>query len=130
MYQEQARKRSEAQHQSQKAREQWPKAVYYTDYRPMLEKEKDSIDAVIVSTPDHMHAPIAMAAMQLGKHVYVEKPLTHNISEARQLTEAAKQYKLVTQKGSVLSRKLSTVVGSSPQVSSPGCYARRGFLVV
>ncbi len=85
--------------QSQKAREQWPKAIYYTDYRRMLEKEKDNIDAVIVSTPDHMHAPIAMAAMQLGKHVYVEKPLTHNISEARQLTEAAEQYQLVTQMG-------------------------------
>jgi hypothetical protein len=65
----------------------------------MLEKEARKIDAVIVSTPDHMHAPIALAAMQLGKHVYVEKPLTHNIAEARQLTEAAKRYKVVTQMG-------------------------------
>ena len=85
--------------QAKTTREQWPKATYYTDYRKMLDKEKDNIDAVIVSTPDHMHAPIAMAAMQLGKHVYVEKPLAHNISEARKLTEAAKQYQVVTQMG-------------------------------
>ena len=85
--------------QAQKAREMFPSAPYYKDYRKMLEKEAKNIDAVIVSTPDHMHAPIAMAAMQLGKHVYVEKPLTHNIAEARQLTVAAKQYKVVTQMG-------------------------------
>jgi len=85
--------------QVQKARELLPKAAYYKDYRKMLENEAGNIDAVIVSTPDHMHAPIAMAAMQLGKHVYVEKPLTHNIKEARQLTEAARQYKVVTQMG-------------------------------
>ncbi len=85
--------------QAQKARELLPQAAYYKDYRKMLEKEAGNFDAVIVSTPDHMHAPIAMAAMQLGKHVYVEKPLTHNIKEARQLTEAARQYKVVTQMG-------------------------------
>ena len=87
------------QRQAKKTREQWPKATYHTDYRTMLEKEKGNIDAVIVSTPDHMHAPIAMAAMELGKHVYVEKPLTHSIAEARQLTEAAQRYKVVTQMG-------------------------------
>ena len=85
--------------QAKKTREQWPKAAYYTDYRQMLEKEKNNIDAVIVSTPDHMHASIALAAMELGKHVYVEKPLTHNIAEARKLTQAAEQYKVVTQMG-------------------------------
>ncbi len=85
--------------QARAAREKWPQARYYTDYRQMLEKEARKIDAVIVSTPDHMHAPIALAAMQLGKHVYVEKPLTHSIAEARQLTEAAKKYKVVTQMG-------------------------------
>ena len=64
----------------------------------MLEKQKD-IDAVLVATPDHAHAVIAMAAMQLGKHVYVQKPLTRTISEARALTEAARKYKVVTQMG-------------------------------
>lgn len=85
--------------QAQKARDEHPKATYYTDYRTLLDKEKDNIDAVIVSTPDHMHAPIALAAMQLGKHVYVEKPLTHSIAEARKLTEAAERYQVVTQMG-------------------------------
>jgi hypothetical protein len=64
----------------------------------MFEKQKD-IDAVIVATPDHMHALVAMNAMQLGKHVYVQKPLTRTISEARALTEAARKYKVVTQMG-------------------------------
>jgi predicted dehydrogenase len=81
------------------ARKKWPDAPYYKDYRVMLEKEVKNIDAVIVTTPDHMHAPIALAAMQLGKHVYVEKPLTHDIYEARMLTEAAKRYRVVTQMG-------------------------------
>jgi predicted dehydrogenase len=77
----------------------FPQAKYYKDYRKMLETEHKSIDAVSVSSPDHMHAVQAMAAMQLGKHVYVQKPLTHDIFEARALTEAAKQYKVVTQMG-------------------------------
>ena len=77
----------------------FPKAKYYKDYRKMLEAEHKSIDVVSVSSPDHMHAVQAMAAMQLGKHVYVQKPLTHDIFEARALTEAAKKYKLVTQMG-------------------------------
>ena len=77
----------------------FPKAKYYKDYRKMLELEHKSIDAVSVSTPDHSHAVQAMAAMQLGKHVYVQKPLTHDIFEARALTEAAIRYKVVTQMG-------------------------------
>lgn len=77
----------------------FPKAKYYKDYREMLDKDGKSIDGVVVSTPDHNHAMIAMAAMQLGKHVYVEKPLTHDIYEARKLTEAAKKYQVVTQMG-------------------------------
>jgi predicted dehydrogenase len=85
--------------QAKEARQKWPGARYHKDYRIMLEKENKNIDAVIVSTPDHMHFPMAMAAMQLGKHVYVEKPLTHDIYEARMLTEAAKKYKTVTQMG-------------------------------
>src|SRR5690606_13743075 len=75
----------------------FPKAKYYKDFRKMLDKEHRHIDAVSVSTPDHNHAVQAMAAMQLGKHVYVQKPLTHDIYEARALTEAAKKYKVVTQ---------------------------------
>jgi len=81
------------------SRKQWPGAPYYKDYRELLEKENKNIDAVIVTTPDHMHAPIALAAMQLGKHVYCEKPLTHDIYEARILSRAAEKYKVVTQMG-------------------------------
>lgn len=77
----------------------FPKAQYFKDYREMLDKEAKNIDAVVISTPDHNHAMIAMAAMQLGKHVYVEKPLSHDIYEARQLTLAAQRYKVVTQMG-------------------------------
>jgi predicted dehydrogenase len=77
----------------------FPKAKYFKDYRIMLEQEHKHIDAVSVSTPDHNHAVQAMAAMQLGKHVYVQKPLTHDIYEARALTEAAQKYKVVTQMG-------------------------------
>ncbi len=82
-----------------KARERWPKAPYYRDFRQMLEKERKNIDAVIITTPDHMHAVQALAAMQMGKHVYLEKPLTHDIFEARLLTQAAEKYKVVTQMG-------------------------------
>ncbi|WP_153796376.1 Gfo/Idh/MocA family protein [Foetidibacter luteolus] len=77
----------------------YPKAKHYRDFREMLEKEGKSIDAVSVSTPDHTHAVAAMAAMQLNKHVYVQKPLTHDIYEARMLTQAAHRYKVVTQMG-------------------------------
>jgi predicted dehydrogenase len=81
------------------ARKKWPDTPYYRDYRDMLDKEHKHIDAVIVTIPDHMHGVAAMAAIQLGKHVYVEKPLTHDIYEARMLTEAARKYKVVTQMG-------------------------------
>ena len=77
----------------------YAKAKYYKDFRQMLEKEHKHIDAVSVSTPDNIHGIAALAAMQLGKHVYVQKPLTHDIYEARMLTEAAKRYKVVTQMG-------------------------------
>ncbi|WP_312698360.1 Gfo/Idh/MocA family protein [Sphingobacterium mizutaii] len=81
------------------SRKRFPKAKYYKDYREMLDKEHKNIDAVSVSTPDHNHAIQALAAMQLGKHVYVQKPLAHDVWEARVLTEAAKKYKVVTQMG-------------------------------
>ena len=77
----------------------FPKATHFKDFRVMLDKMAKDIDAITVSTPDHTHAVIAMAAMELGKHVYVQKPLTHNIYEARKLTEAAREYKVVTQMG-------------------------------
>jgi predicted dehydrogenase len=76
----------------------YPNAKKYRDFRRMLDEQKD-IDAVIVATPDHTHAVIAMAAMQRGKHVYVQKPLTRLVSEARALTEAARKYKVQTQMG-------------------------------
>ena len=78
--------------------EKYPNAKIYVDYRVMLEKQKD-IDAVIIATPDHTHAVVALAAMQLGKHVYVQKPLSHSVYEARLLTEAARKYNVVTQMG-------------------------------
>jgi Oxidoreductase family, NAD-binding Rossmann fold len=76
----------------------WDKATKYKDFRRMLEKEK-SLDAVTVIIPDHMHAHVALVAMQLGKHVYVEKPLTRTPWEARLLTDAAVKYKVATQMG-------------------------------
>ena len=79
--------------------EKHPNAKRYKDFREMLDKEGKNIDAVTVSTPDHNHAIVAMHAMQRGKHVYVQKPMTHNIYEARMLTEAARKYKVVTQMG-------------------------------
>jgi predicted dehydrogenase len=82
-----------------KSFENFPKAKFYKDFREMLEKEHKGIDAVSVSTPDHTHAVAAMAAMQLGKHVYVQKPLTYSIYESRMLTEAARKYRVVTQMG-------------------------------
>lgn len=81
------------------SRKKFEKASYYNDFRIMLEKEKNNIDACSISTPDHTHAVATLAAMQLGKHVYTQKPLTHDIYEARILTEAAKKYKVVTQMG-------------------------------
>src|SRR6188472_78067 len=85
--------------QAKKSRERFPKAKYYKDFREMLDKEHKNFDAVSVSTPDHTHAVAGMAAMQLGKHVYIQKPLAHDIYEARKLTEAALKYKVVTQMG-------------------------------
>ncbi|MDF1849410.1 MAG: Gfo/Idh/MocA family oxidoreductase [Verrucomicrobiales bacterium] len=77
----------------------YPNAKRYTDWREMLEVEGDAIDAVVISTPDHLHAVSAMAAIQMGKHVYVEKPLTLTISEARALHAAAKEKGVCTQMG-------------------------------
>lgn len=78
--------------------ERFPKAKLYSDFRKMLDKEK-GLDAVTISTPDHVHGPAAKYAMERGVHVYVQKPMTHNIREARMLTEMARANKIVTQMG-------------------------------
>jgi predicted dehydrogenase len=85
--------------QTVETRKRFPKARVYKDFRELLDKEKNNIDACSISTPDNVHAVATIAAMQLGKHVYTQKPLTHDIYEARKLTEAAKKYKVVTQMG-------------------------------
>lgn len=79
--------------------EKFPNAKKFADFRKMFDKMGSSIDAVMISTPDHTHFPAAMAAMQLGKHVYVEKPLAHNIWQLRTLRKAAKHYGVITQMG-------------------------------
>ena len=75
-----------------------PNAKQYKDFRKMLE-EMPEIDAITISTPDHTHAPAAYLAMSLGKHVYVQKPLTHTVAEARLLTNLAKETGVITQMG-------------------------------
>jgi predicted dehydrogenase len=79
--------------------ELFPDVPRFKDYRKMFDAMAKDIDAVVIATPDHMHALPALMAMELGKHVYVEKPLTHNIGEARQLLNASRKYKVVTQMG-------------------------------
>ena len=81
-----------------KLKERYPDIRIYQDWRVLLEKEKN-LHSINVSTPDHMHAAIAMSAMQLGRHVYVQKPLAHDIHEVRRLTQFAHGKKLVTQMG-------------------------------
>lgn len=81
------------------AKKLFPEAKVFSDYRVMLSELKDDIDAVIVSTPDHTHAPVSMQAMDLGKHVYCQKPLTHHVSEARAMKKIAADKQLITQMG-------------------------------
>ncbi len=77
----------------------FPKARRFRDFRVMFDKMEKEIDAVIIATPDHTHAVATMEAMRRGKHVYTQKPLTHSIWEARQLTEAARRHGVATQMG-------------------------------
>src|SRR2546426_12023605 len=84
--------------QGDKVKEGYAKAKRHTDFRKMLEQQKD-IDAVLCATPDHLHAVVAKTAMDLGKHVYCEKPLTWSVNESRLLRETARKSKLVTQMG-------------------------------
>ena len=85
------------EHRLERAAQRYPGAKQYTDWRKLLE-QKD-IDALTISTPDHMHAAVAYQAMSLGKHVYTQKPLTHSVYEARALTRLAKEKGVVTQMG-------------------------------
>ena len=82
-----------------KSYEKFPKAKKYHDYRRLFDELHETIDAVVIATPDHMHAPIAMRAIKEGMHVYCEKPLTHDLYEARRLAEAAAEAKVATQMG-------------------------------
>jgi len=82
-----------------RTRRTYPEAPYYHDWREMYDKEGKNFDAVCISTPDHNHAIQAFNAMRMGKHVYLQKPLTHDIYETRVLTQAAKKFKVVTQMG-------------------------------
>jgi predicted dehydrogenase len=77
----------------------YPNARKYKDFREMLDKEDKNIDAVMVATADHCHAPASMAAIKRGKHVYCEKPLTHTVLEAKMLADAARERKVATQMG-------------------------------
>ena len=77
----------------------YPEAKRYKDFRRMLDKEAGNIDAVVIGTPDHIHAPAAIMAMKMGKHVYCEKPMAHTIYEARRMAEAARETGVVTQMG-------------------------------
>ena len=79
--------------------DQFPNAKKYTDYRKMFDELGNTIDAVIVATPDHTHAIVAAQAIRMGKHVYVQKPLTHTVYESRMLTKLANEYKVATQMG-------------------------------
>lgn len=80
-------------------RKEYPRAGFYYDWREMFDKEKNNFDAVSVAIPDHNHAVVGLAAMQLKKHLYLQKPLTHDIYEARILTKASEKYQVVTQMG-------------------------------
>jgi len=84
---------------AEKTYKKYPDVKRYKDFRKMLDEMGKSIDAVTVSTPDHIHAPAAIMAMAMGKHVFVQKPLTRTVWEARALAEAAKKYKVATQMG-------------------------------
>ena len=81
------------------ARKKHPGARVFFDYRVMLNEMADEIDAVIVSTPDHTHAPASLFAMNKGKHVYCQKPLTHYVSESREMDRVAREKNLITQMG-------------------------------
>jgi predicted dehydrogenase len=98
----------------------FPNVRVYQDWRELLRKEADNLDSVNVSTPDHMHAPIAMAAMSYGKHVYVQKPLATTVHETRMLAAAARERRLVSQMGIQIS--------SHPTQLATELMIRNGFI--
>src|SRR5262249_52735596 len=101
-------------------RKLFPDVKVYQDWRELLDKEK-GLNSVNVSTPDHMHAPITMRALQQGLHVYTQKPLTQTIYEARRLTEAARDRKAVTQMGiQIHSHEVHRTVVATVQAGAVG----------
>jgi predicted dehydrogenase len=107
------------------AKELHPAAKTYSDYRVMLKEMSSDIDAVIVSTPDHTHAPASMMAMAMEKPVYCQKPLTHHVTEARAMRQLAKEKNLVTQMGiqvhSFYDYKLATILIQSGIIGKVNC---------
>ena len=101
----------------------FPKAKRYTDFRKMLDEMGKSIDAVTVSTPDHIHAPAALMAMRMGKHCFCQKPLTHTIYEARLMAKVASEMKVATQMGNQGTASTATAQGGC---HDSGRRARRG----
>lgn len=95
-----------------KVDEKFPGVAHFADYREMIDKLGDKLDAVIVSTPDHMHAPAAMYAMNRGKHCYCQKPLTHTVWEARQMRLLADKKQLITQMGNQIHSNLEYRLGT------------------
>ena len=83
----------------ERAKQQFPQAQAYADYREMIEEQADHADAIVVATADHHHAPASIRAINAGLHCYCEKPLTHTVHEARLIAEAAKARGVVTQMG-------------------------------
>jgi hypothetical protein len=84
---------------TEELKQKYPGVKVYQDWRELLDKEAKNIESVNISTPDHMHGAMAMAALQAGKHVYGQKPLTQNVFESRQVTLQARKSKVVTQMG-------------------------------
>ena len=118
-----------------------PETPVYQDFREMFAEMGDKIDAVTVSTPDHMHAYCSISAMKLGKHVYCQKPLTHNVWEAREVAKMAKKTGLITRMGNqihshqfyrtaaqlVQSGRIGKVIQVHSWVGTPG-HCRSGYI--
>jgi len=118
----------------EKAAQTYPDATRHRDYRKMLDQEAKRIDAVVVSTADHNHAPATSIALALGKHVYCEKPLTHTVEEARKIAELAAKAKVATQMGIQIHagsnyRRVVEIVqsGAIGKVSEVYCWCNKGW---
>ena len=111
----------------------YPRVPKFRDYRKLLDKMEQQIDAVVVSTPNHVHAPASVTAMRMGKHVYCEKPLSHSVHEARVAARVARQNKLATQMGTQIHatdnyRRIVELIraGAIGRVSACHCYLHGG----